>query len=47
MMNMNHEPQLDMDYWTHPIVGHWTPNLTLSNIGHHLINIIITYQFTI
>ena len=26
MLNMNHEPQLDMDYWTHPIVGHWTPN---------------------
>ena len=36
-----------LDYWTHPIVGHWTPSLTLSNIGHHLINIIITYQFTI
>ena len=26
MMNMNHEPQLGMDYWTHPIVGHLTPN---------------------
>ena len=26
MMNMNHEPQLDMDYWTHPIVGHMTFN---------------------
>ena len=26
MLNLNHESQLDMDYWTHPIVGHWTPN---------------------
>ena len=24
--NMNHKPQLDMDYWTHPIVGHLIPN---------------------
>ena len=22
MLNMNYEPQLDMDYWTHPIVGY-------------------------
>ena len=26
MLNMNHKPQLDMDYWINPIVGHWTPN---------------------
>ena len=26
MLNMNHEPQLDMDYQTHPIIVHWTPN---------------------
>ena len=22
MLNMNHKLQLDMDYWTYPIVGH-------------------------
>ena len=47
MLNMNHEPQLDMDYWTHPIVGNLTPNLLFPNFGHHLIYIIITYQLTI
>ena len=26
MLNMNHEPQLDMDYWTYPIIGHLIPN---------------------
>ena len=26
MMNMNHKPQQNMDYWTHPTVGHLTPN---------------------
>ena len=26
ILDMNHEPQLDMDYWTHPIVGHLKPN---------------------
>ena len=26
MLNINHEPQLDMDYWTHPIVGYLTHN---------------------
>ena len=26
MWNMNHEPQLDIDYRTHPIIVHWTPN---------------------
>ena len=26
LIMLNHEPQLDIDYWTHPIVGHLTPN---------------------
>ena len=31
MMNMNHEPQLDMDYWTHSIVRHWTPKFFVED----------------
>ena len=26
MLNMNHKPQLNMDYWTHPIIAHLIPN---------------------
>ena len=42
------KPQLDMDYfellWTHPITGHMTLNQLFSNIGHHLIYIIIMFN---